>query len=83
MIYYFPNLDLEHWFRDIVEDRERGFLLEVYEYTIYGTRYKMQYRIHQDFSLELLEDMVQVNETEEILQGQYADRWYFCGTYYD
>lgn len=20
---------------------------------------------------------------EVILQGQYADRWYFCGTYYD
>ena len=67
LIYYFPNLDLECWSWDIVEDRGRGFLLEFYEYPIYG-RYRMQYRVHQDLSLELLEDTVQVEDTEE----------YFC-----
>ena len=76
LIYYFPNLNPEKWFWDIVEDGERGFLFEVYENMLGGTRYKVQYCIRPDFSLELLEDTVQVNELEGYFSLYLGDEDY-------
>ena len=59
------------WTWDIVEDGEGGFLFEVR-----SSKYKIQYRIHPDFTLELLEDTLRVKERE----GDFS--LYRVGAYY-